>query len=388
LKDKFDILAVHAGKNTKPLNTRPEVPPIYQTSVYAFEDIAHVDRVLESEGGYIYSRYGNPNRDMLGETIAKLANAEKGVTTASGMGAIAASILALVKSGDKILASHEVYGGTYTLLAKDLKKIGIEVEFVNMTDLEHVNAAMSDDVSLVYLETITNPTMRVCDQEAIVKMAKKFGVKVIVDNTFASPYVFKPMDIGVDVVVHSLTKYINGHSDVTAGVVLGNKEFCEVVNEKVKSFGASLGPFDAWLTLRGLKTLPLRMERICANAKRVALFLEDHPNVNFVNYPGLASHSEHEIARKQFSRGFGGMLSFEIKGGLGAAEKFIQDLEMIEYVPSLAGLATTLLHPVSTSHRPMPKEEREALGIRDGLIRLSIGIEPVEDIIEDLEKAL
>ncbi len=388
MKDKFDILAVHAGKNTKPLNTRPEVPPIYQTSVYAFEDIAHVDRVLESEGGYIYSRYGNPNRDMLGETIAKLANAEKGVTTASGMGAIAASILALVKSGDKILASHEVYGGTYTLLAKDLKKIGIEVEFVNMTDLEHVNAAMSDDVSLVYLETITNPTMRVCDQEAIVKMAKKFGVKVIVDNTFASPYVFKPMDIGVDVVVHSLTKYINGHSDVTAGVVLGNKEFCEVVNEKVKSFGASLGPFDAWLTLRGLKTLPLRMERICANAKRVALFLEDHPNVNFVNYPGLASHSEHEIARKQFSRGFGGMLSFEIKGGLGAAEKFIQDLEMIEYVPSLAGLATTLLHPVSTSHRPMPKEEREALGIRDGLIRLSIGIEPVEDIIEDLEKAL
>ncbi|MFP4456625.1 MAG: trans-sulfuration enzyme family protein [Clostridia bacterium] len=387
--NKFDkVLAIHSGKESPNLNTRPEVMPIYQTSVYAFEDISHVDRVLEQEGGFIYSRYSNPNRDALGKTLAGISEAEAAVTTASGMGAIASAILALVSENSKIVASHEVYGGTFTLLSKDLIELGIEVEFVDMTDIKKVENSLDEKTSIIYLETITNPTMKVADQKKIINLAHKNGIKVIVDNTFASPYVFKPLSYGADVVVHSLTKYINGHSDVTAGVVLGSKEFCETVNEKVKSFGASLGPFDAWLTMRGLKTLELRMERICKNALEVAKYLETKKSVKLVNYPGLKSHPQNIISKDQFKNGFGGMLSFELDGGLGRAEKFIQDLEMIEYVPSLAGVATTLLHPVSTSHRPMPKEKRLALGITDGLIRLSIGIEPVEAIIEDLEKAL
>jgi cystathionine beta-lyase/cystathionine gamma-synthase len=387
--NKFDkVLAIHSGKDNKKLNTRPEVMPIYQTSVYAFEDISHVDRVLEQEGGFIYSRYNNPNRDALGKTLAGICKSEAAVTTASGMGAIASAILALVKPSSKIVASHEVYGGTFTLLAKDLVQLGIDVEFVDMTDLKKVKEAIDEKTSIVYLETITNPTMKVADQKEIINIAKSFGATTIVDNTFASPYVFKPLEYGADVVVHSLTKYINGHSDVTAGVVLSSKEICDVVNEKVKSFGASLGPFDAWLVMRGLKTLDLRMERICSNALKVANYLETKEEVSLVNYPSLNSHPQSEVANKQFLNGFGGMLSFELKGGLEKAEQFIKDLDMIEYVPSLAGVATTLLHPVSTSHRPMPKDKRLSLGITDGLIRLSVGIEPLEAIIEDLDKAL
>src|SRR6056297_2952920 len=382
------VLAIHADKNGQKLNTRPEVMPIYQTSVYAFEDISHVDRVLDEEGGFIYSRNNNPNRDALGKTLAKICGSEAAVTTASGMGAIASAILALAKKNTKVLASHEVYGGTFTLLAKDLAQLGIEVEFVDMTKLEEVKKALNEDTSIVYLETITNPTMKVANQKEVIKLARSVGAKVIVDNTFASPFVFKPLSVGADVVVHSLTKYINGHSDVTAGIVLSSQEICNVINEKVKSFGASLGPFDDWLVMRGLNTLDLRMERICSNALEVANYLMSKDQVNIVNYPGLKVHPQSEIAQSQFKNGFGGMLSFELKGGLQKAEQFIQDLEMIEYVPSLAGVATTLLHPVSTSHRPMPKEKRLSLGITDGLIRLSVGIEPLEAIIKDLEKAL
>ncbi len=385
---QFDLIAVHAGKDEIDVVTRPEVPPIYQTSVFTFKDIDQVDEVLTNNKGYIYSRYNNPNREMLAQTLAELAQAERAVTTASGMGAIAAALLASVKAGETVLASNEVYGGTYTLLTRDLPDLGINVKFVDVLDHDQVKQHLSSEVKVLYLETITNPTMKVADLELLISLAHQYDAKVIVDNTFASPYVCQPISLGADVVVHSLTKYINGHSDVTAGVVLSDKQFCEIVNEKVKSYGASLAPFDAWLVLRGIKTLSLRMERTCENALNIAQWLEHQPPVGNINYPGLTRHPAHSIAQKQFNRGFGGMLSFEIKGGLAAANSFIRNLKLVEYVPSLAGVATTLLHPVSTSHRPMPEAKRLELGITDGLIRLSVGIEPLEEILYDLTQAL
>lgn len=384
----FATKAVHAGKTPVNVVTRPEVPPIYQTSVFAFKDIEQVDAVLTQGEGFIYSRYNNPNREILARALADLCEAESAVTTASGMGAIAAALLAALHKGDHVVVSHEVYGGTYTLFAHDLTELGINVQFVDMCDLEAVAQAIGAQTKVIYLETITNPTMKVADIHAIIALAHAHNVQVFVDNTFASPAVFRPLTYGADVVIHSLTKYVNGHSDVTAGAVLGRTAFCELVNEKVKSFGASLAPFDAWLILRGLKTLPLRMTRISENALQVANFLAKHEKVNLVNYPLHSSHPQYVLAQQQFRQGASGMLTFEVKGGLQGANAFIKACQLIEFVPSLAGVATTLLHPVSTSHRPMPKEQRLKLGITDGLIRLSVGIEPMEAIIEDLAQAL
>lgn len=384
----FATQAVHAG--TKPIDvvTRPEVPPIYQTSVFAFKDIDQVDEVLEGDKGYIYSRYNNPSRQHLADILAELCGAEAAVTTASGMGAIAAALLTLLKTGDHVVASDEVYGGTYTLFAKDLPALGIEVTFADVKNKTALEAAIQDNTKILYVETITNPTMKVTDFKQIVALGKVHRLKVFVDNTFASPAVFRPLAWGVDVELHSMTKYINGHSDVTAGLVLGSAEFCAEVNERVKSYGASLSPFDAWLVLRGVKTLPLRMERISQNAYAIADFLHQQPQVNMVNYPTHPSHSQYQLATRQFPNGCGGMLSFELQGGLKAANEFIRGLNLIEYVPSLAGVTTTLLHPVSTSHRPMPAEQRRQLGIGDGLIRLSVGIELVDDIVADIKQAL
>lgn len=387
-KTTFATKAVHAGKEQVELVTRPQVPPIYQTSVFAFEDIDQVDKVLEDGHGFIYSRYNNPNRELLARTLAELCGAERAITTASGMGAIAAALLAEVRAGDHIIASNEVYGGTYTLLARDLPALGVEVSFVDVNNSAALDGARQSNTKLVYVETITNPTMRVTDLDKVVRFAQEYDLKVFVDNTFASPAVFRPLEHGADVALHSMTKYINGHSDVTAGVVLGSSSFCESVNEKVKSFGASLSPFDAWLVLRGIKTLPLRMERICENAYRIADYLYSHPRVRRVSYPSHPSHPQHELAKRQFRMGSGGMLAFELQGGLEGANRFIRKLKLIEFVPSLAGVATTLLHPVSTSHRPMPPERRAALGISDGLVRLSVGIESTEDLLTDLEQAL
>ena len=385
--DQFATMAIHAGKEDIQLTTKPETPPIYQTSVFTFRDIDHVDEVL-TKGGFIYSRYNNPNREMLAQALIQLCGAEACVTTASGMGAIAAALLAAAKAGERIIAGNDIYGGTYTLLTRDFAELGIEVDLVNVFDLAVLEEALQQPAAVVYLETITNPTMMLPDMASIIKLAHRYGTKVIVDNTFASPYVFRPLEWGADVVVHSLTKYINGHSDVTAGAVLGSAEFCYQANEKMKMFGASLAPFDAWLTLRGLKTLPLRMEKICSNALQVAKFLEGHSQITRVDYPGLEAHPHHKIANKQFPLGYGGMLSFVIDGGREQANQFIRNLEMIEYVASLAGLATILQHPASTSHRGLPETKRLALGITDGMIRLSVGIEPAQVIINDINQAL
>ena len=385
--DQFTTDAVHSSRKAIKITTKPETPPIYQSSSFTFRDIDHVDEEF-TKGGFIYSRNNNPNREMLAQTLIKLCDAEACVAFASGMGAISGALLAAVKSGDRIIAGHDLYGGTYTLLTRDFADLGVETDLVNVFDLKALAIALEEPAAVLYIETITNPTMMLPDMEQVINLAHSHGVKVIVDSTFASPYVFRPLEWGADVVIHSLTKYINGHSDVTAGAVLGSVEFCQQVNEKMKMFGASLAPFGAWLILRGIKTLPLRMERICSNAIKVAEFLEQHPQIRKVNYPGLESHPHHSIAKRQFKNGYGGMLSFVIDGGRNTANLFIRNLEMVEYVASLAGVSTILQHPASTSHRGLPKEERLALGIADGMIRLSVGLEPSHVIIDDIKQAL
>ncbi|EYE89429.1 methionine gamma-lyase [Fervidicella metallireducens AeB] len=390
IKNKgYNTKLVHAGQHPDPL-TGALSTPIYQTSTFVFENVEQgAARFALEEAGYIYTRLGNPTQAQLEEKMAILEGGEAALAVASGMTAIAAPIWTMCKAGDHIVASDTLYGCTFALLSHQMPKFGIEVTFVDAKNLENVKNAMKSNTKLVYIETPANPTLDLIDIEGIAKIAHDGGAQLMVDNTFMSPYGQRPLELGADIVIHSATKYINGHGDVIAGIVVGKQDFInEVRLVGIKDItGGCISPFNAWLILRGLKTLGIRMDRHCANAMKIAKYLEAHPMVEKVYYPGLESHPQHELAKKQMLN-FGGMIAFEIKGGVEAGRQLMNSVELCTLAVSLGDAETLIQHPASMTHSPVPREERLAAGITDGLVRLSVGLEDAEDIIADLEQAI
>ena len=365
--------------------------PIYQTSTFVFDSAEQGGKrfALEEEG-YIYSRLGNPTTSILENRIAALEEGEAAVATSSGIGAISSTLWTLLKAGDHVITDTTLYGCTFALMNHGLTKFGVEVSFVDTSDVEQVKKAMKKNTRVVYLETPANPNLKIVDLKEVVKVAHSNpNTMVVVDNTFATPYLQRPLTLGVDVVVHSATKYLNGHGDVVAGFAVGKKEIInqiKLVGLKDMT-GAVLGPQEAFYIIRGLKTFEIRMERHCKNARKIAKYLSEHEKIEKVYYPGLETHPGHDIAKKQM-KDFGGMISFELKGGLEAGKVLMNNLNLCALAVSLGDTETLIQHPASMTHSPYTKEEREAAGITDGLVRLSVGIENVEDIIADLEQGL
>ena len=381
--------AIHAGTLKNLYGTL--AMPIYQTSTFIFDSAEQGGRrfALE-EAGYIYTRLGNPTTTVLENKIAALEEGEAAVATSSGMGAISSTLWTVLKAGDHVVTDKTLYGCTFALMCHGLTRFGIDVTFVDTSNLDEVKNAIKENTRVVYLETPANPNLKIVDLEALSKLAHKNpNTLVIVDNTFATPYMQKPLKLGVDIVVHSVTKYINGHGDVIAGLVITNKELADQIRfVGLKDMtGAVLGPQDAYYIIRGMKTFEIRMERHCKNAKKVVEFLNKHPKIERVYYPGLETHPGHEIAKKQM-KDFGAMISFELKGGFEAGKTLLNSLKLCSLAVSLGDTETLIQHPASMTHSPYKKEEREAAGITDGLVRLSVGLENVEDIIEDLEQGL
>ncbi len=385
----FATRAIHGGHVKDQFGAL--ATPIHQTATFTFESAEQGGRrfALE-EGGYIYSRLGNPTNTQLEEKLAMLEGAEAAISTASGIGAVASAFWTVLKAGDHVVAAKTLYGCTYAYLNHGISRYGVEVTFVDTTNLEEVRQAMRDNTKVVYLETPANPNLEVADIEAISKIAhQNKDCIVMVDNTFCTPYIQRPLEFGADVVIHSGTKFLNGHGDVISGFVVGSGEFIKNVRLfGVKDMtGASLSPFDAFLIIRGMKTLEIRMEKHCENAMKVAKFLEGHSAVEQVYYPGLESFPQYELAKKQMSLP-GAVIAFEVKGGIEEGKKVINSTELCTIAVSLGDAETLIQHPASMTHSPYTKEEREMAGISDGLIRIAVGLENVEDIINDLEKAL
>ena len=381
--------AIHAGTLKNLYGTL--AMPIYQTSTFIFDSAEQGGRrfALE-EAGYIYTRLGNPTTTVLEDKIAALEEGEAGIATSSGMGAISSTLWTVLKAGDHVVTDRTLYGCTFALMCHGLTRFGIEVSFVDTSNLDEVKNAMKENTRVVYLETPANPNLKIVDLEALSKLAHTNpNTLVIVDNTFATPYMQKPLKLGADIVVHSVTKYINGHGDVIAGLVITNKELADQIRfVGLKDMtGAVLGPQDAYYIIRGMKTFEIRMERHCKNAKKVVEFLNKHPKIERVYYPGLETHPGHEIAKKQM-KDFGAMISFELKGGFEAGKTLLNSLKLCSLAVSLGDTETLIQHPASMTHSPYTKEEREAAGITDGLVRLSVGLENVEDIIADLKQGL
>ena len=383
--------AIHAG-NVKDAQYGALTTPIYQTSTFVFDSCEQGGRRFAGqEGGYIYTRLGNPTVSVLENKVAALEGGEACVAAASGMGAISSALWTIAGAGKHIVADGTLYGCTFALLNHGMSRYGVEVSFVDTSDLAAVKAALKENTCAVYLETPANPNLKIADIAAVAEIAHGYNpaIKVVCDNTFASPALQNPLTLGADVVVHSATKYLNGHGDVIAGFVVGKADFIgEVRMFGLKDMtGAVMDPFAAYLILRGLKTLEIRMERHCANAKAIAEFLDQHPAVEKVYYPGLKNHVGHDIAARQM-KDFGGMLSFEVKGGRAAGTKLVNALHLITVAVSLGDAETLIEHPASMTHSTYTEEELAASGIPGGLIRLSAGLENAEDIIADLEQAL
>lgn len=363
--------------------------PIYQTSTFVFDSCEQGgNRFALKEAGHIYSRLGNPTTDLLERKIAALEGGEAAVAFSSGMGAISSVMWTVCAAGKHIIADETLYGCTHALLAHGLTRYGVEVDFINTADLEAVKNALKPNTAMIYVETPANPNLKIVDLAAVSSIAHEYNpeICVVADNTFATPILQNPLALGCDVVVHSATKYLNGHGDVIAGFAVGKQELMT----QVRLFGlkdmtgAVLGPQEAFLVIRGLKTLELRMERHCANAKKVADYLVANPKVEKVYFPGLENHKNHDVAASQM-RDFGAMISFEVKGGMEAGKALCDNLEMIALAVSLGDVETLIQHPASMTHSPYTPEERAEAGIPEGLIRLSVGLENVEDIIADLE---
>ncbi|MDO9209945.1 MAG: PLP-dependent aspartate aminotransferase family protein [Deltaproteobacteria bacterium] len=385
--------AVHAGERGPKPDFQPVSTPIYQTVGFFYEDVKDLNGVFANEReGYVYTRYGNPTNSALEEALANLEGGETALTFGSGMAAVHASLLAAgVKAGASLLAAYDIYGATYAICSRLFPELGVRTHFVDVTNLEEFAKTLSTAKPVaVILETISNPLMKIADIPTISHLAHRAGAKVIVDNTFATPFLFRPIEHGVDFCLHSTTKYIGGHGDVLGGAVVTSRENHAPLHEIIKMTGGNLGPTEAWLTLRGLKTLPLRMRQHCQNALEVARWLEGHPRIARVNYPGLASHPQHELAQKLFPPGFyGGMISFEVKDA--AKEeifRFMEALELIIPATTLGDVYSLVLYPPMSSHRALSPEERAKVGISDRLVRLSVGIEEAAEIIGDLERAL
>lgn len=377
---KFGTKAVHAGVEPDP-STGAIMTPIYQTSTYVQESPA-------KHKGYAYARGANPTRNALQKSIAALENGKFGICFSSGMGATDA-VIKLLNPGDEVITSNDLYGGSYRMFKKVFEKFGIKFHFIDLTNTENLSACINKNTKLLWLETPSNPLMRIIDIEACSSIAKKNKILVAVDNTFASPYLQNPLALGADIVMHSVTKYLSGHSDVIMGALVVNDEkLYQDLAFIANSCGAVPGPQDSFLVLRGIKTLHLRMERHCFNGKKIATYLQVHPKVGKVFWPGFSDHPGHAIAEKQMSD-FGGMLSFTLKDdSLENATKFMESVQLFSLAESLGGVESLINHPASMTHASIPKEERIKNGLSDSLIRLSIGVEDIEDLIEDLEQAL
>ena len=381
-KQGFETRAIHAGQEPDP-TTGAIMTPIYTSSTY----------VQESPGvhkGYDYSRSINPTRKALEACIADLEGSNFGYAFASGMSA-SATVLEILSSGDHVIAMDDLYGGTYRLFENVRKRsAGLDFTFCDLSDGKALEASLKPNTKMIWIETPTNPLLKIADLKAISSFAKNNNLIAVCDNTFCSPFVQNPLEFGFDIVVHSATKYLNGHSDLIGGVVVCSDDKTELAEQLLylqNAVGSIMNPFDSFLLLRSLKTLPVRMERHCSNAIQIASFLESHNSIQRVIYPGLESHPQHEIAKEQMN-GFGGMISVEIKGGLEGAKKFLERTEIFSLAESLGGVESLIEHPAIMTHASIPPEVREEIGISDGLVRLSVGIEAIEDLTDDLEKAL
>ena len=381
-KQGFETRAIHAGQEPDP-TTGAIMTPIYTSSTY----------VQESPGvhkGYDYSRSTNPTRKALEACIADLEGSNFGYAFASGMSA-SATVLEILSSGDHVIAMDDLYGGTYRLFENVRKRsAGLDFTFCDLSDVKALEASLKPNTKMIWIETPTNPLLKIADLKAISSFAKNNNLIAVCDNTFCSPFVQNPLEFGFDIVVHSATKYLNGHSDLIGGVVVCSDDKAELAEQLLylqNAVGSIMNPFDSFLLLRSLKTLPVRMERHCSNAIQIANFLESHNSIQRVIYPGLESHPQHEIAKEQMN-GFGGMISVEIKGGLEGAKKFLERTEIFSLAESLGGVESLIEHPAIMTHASIPPEVREEIGISDGLVRLSVGIEALEDLTDDLEKAL
>ncbi len=387
----FSTRAVHPVEPESTDGVRPHAPPIYQTSTFLFDNVEQgARRFAGEEEGYIYSRLGNPTTRILEMTGADLENAEDGAAFASGMGAISAVLLQLLSAGDHLVAGRTLYGCTYSLMQGILPRMGVQVTFVDATDITAVKEAVRPETRVLYAETPANPSMDLVDLEAFAALGRETGATTVVDNTFMSPYLQRPLDWGIDVSVHSATKYIGGHGDVVAGLAFSSADLvAEVKEEALKDIGAILGPFDAWLLIRGLKTLPLRMEKHSTNAQTIAEWLQEHPRVSRVRYPGLPSHPQHQLARRQNPRGlYGGMLSLEMEGGFEAGRQLLDRVRLCTLAVSLGATDTLIEHPASMTHSTIDEKDQRAVGISPGLVRMSVGVEDCDDLLSDLEQAM
>lgn len=387
-KWSFETKAVHVGSEPCPL-TGALVAPIYQTSTYTYKNTEEAGAIFSGEQfGYLYGRDHSPTELQLEEKIASLEGGEACKCFASGMAAISAVHFALLKAGDHVICGDVVYGGTYGLFHKLLPNFGVEVTYVDTSNIKNIEMAIKKNTKVVHVETPANPTLVITDLKAVSTLCKANNITFVVDNTFMSPYLQNPIAFGADIVVHSGTKYLNGHGDCLSGAVIGNKEFIEKgLHESVTKIGGLISPFTAFLVKRGIQTLPLRMEKHCSNAMEVAKYLEKHPKITKVVYPGLESFPQHELASKQM-KAYGGIISFEVKGGLEKGRAFCDNLDMIKLAVSLGDVGTLVQHPASMTHKSLPHEERVKSGITDGLIRLSIGIENINDILADIDRSL
>ncbi|MFM7468643.1 MAG: trans-sulfuration enzyme family protein [Vampirovibrionales bacterium] len=378
-----ETVAIHAHQAPCPV-TGAVVPPLFQTSTFALEGIAGLN-----QAGFFYTRMANPTTQTLEKVLAELEHGQFGLAFASGMGAIHCAVMSVLKPGDHLITEESIYGGSFKLFEKMLKPLGIEVSYVDLQDTQALQQAVKPNTKLLYIETPTNPCLKIHDLKALVAFAKQHGLKTIVDNTIATPILQQPLTLGIDMVVHSVTKYIAGHSDVLAGAIMLNDEaLYPTVRLTQECYGATIDPYAAWLTLRGVRTLKLRVRQHLRNAQHVAEYLQTHPSVERVFYPGLPEHPGHLTAKHQMHKGFGGIVSFEVKGGLEAATRFLERITIFTNAVSLGGVESLTCHPARTMYRWASAEIRERIGVTDSLIRLSIGLEHPQDLCDALNEAL
>lgn len=379
---------IKAGEGMDLSDIRTPGVPIFQTSNYLYKDVeSGTDIFLSKKPGHIYSRYSNPTIDALNTIISTLENMEEALAFASGMAAISSVVLAYCQTGDHIVSSAYIYGGTFALFQKQLSRFKIDVTFVDPRDHQAISDAIQENTQILYTEPLSNPTLIASDLSFWKKLADQHRCKLVIDNTFTPPPIFRPIKLGADVVVHSATKYLGGHSDLIGGLVCASKEEIETIRPIMKTFGPTMAPIIAWLLIRGIRTLGVRIERQNQSANELAVFLSNHPKVNKVFYAGLEDNPQHDLAKTQFN-GFSGMLAFEVKGGWKEAKTVMENLQTILFTVSLGDVSSLVSHPASTSHVYLSEEERKDIGVTDGLLRLSVGLEYIEDLKNDLNNAL
>lgn len=387
-KDKgFNTKLIHAGAFDDEFGSA--TVPIYQTSTFKFKNAQHgADCFSGKSDGYIYTRIGNPTIRAFEQNIAELENGFDGIATSSGMAAISCVYMALLGAGAHIVSSDAVYGPARGILEQDFSRFQVEASFVNTSKIENIIAAIKPNTKVLYIETPANPTMDITDIKACAKIAKEHNLILVVDNTFCSPYLQKPLELGADVVLHSITKFINGHADIVGGIIVAKeKEIYKKIRHSMVYLGCNMDPTQAFMVIRGVKTLAIRVERAQENAIKVADFLQSHPKVAWIRYPGLTSHPQYNLAKEQMN-GFGSMMSFGLKGGYEAGKKLMDNVHLALLAVSLGGVETLIQHPASMTHAAVSKENKIAAGITDDLVRFSVGIEDVEDIIDDLKHGL